>query len=588
MKMNKMNRINPMQRSGNRSTAINGLLWTMLCLVPVILAMVATTNGAAAYNETVNNRIPTYVSHPMQMALNSEAQSASDLAAYYGYDLTAAQIMDQLPRSDDPTLGFVGDPSGKPSLPPSSYGVYPGPLANTLYLSGVPARAIQNWTLDELRMTVGEGHPVIVWVVGHTARGKSAIYTSKKGNEVIVAEQMNTVTIDGFNEGGFSVWDNGKNYYRTYVDFDASWKILGRMALIIEATPPVRTGNASQPMVLAPYEPAMLSPFEEAGTTVVQTFPAADTVLTALQPSATASQASADDWWNQDLDQYWQSSKDALAAKNETSDNVFRWDDDDIALFGQLPEVIPDYNVSGNGFGVTDADPWQWTQEYGASSGPTNFGESIWQGPYDKTAHFGTYVYAGLDGPTPASAMIDGFVGYPQSFNLDCETRSAVDLAAYFGVPIDAMTFLTSLPKSDDPNEGFVGNYWDERGGLPPRGYGVYEAPVANLLSAFGLPSIGVTNFSWDGIKAQVAAGKPVMTWVIGNTTSGVPQSYTPSNGRTTTVAKWQHTVVVVGYDETAGTVTLQDGGMRYTRSIQTFLDSWAILGNRAIIRSDA
>jgi len=72
------------------------------------------------------------------------------------------------------------------------------------------------------------------------------------------------------------------------------------------------------------------------------------------------------------------------------------------------------------------------------------------------------------------------------------------------------------------------------------------------------------------------------MVWVAGNTEVATPQYYTPSNGNSTKVVPYQHTVVVIGYD--SQNVTIQDGAMRYTRSINTFLTSWAVLDNRGII----
>ena len=62
----------------------------------------------------------------------------------------------------------------------------------------------------------------------------------------------------------------------------------------------------------------------------------------------------------------------------------------------------------------------------------------------------------------------------------------------------------------------------------------------------------------------------------------GYSVPYTPaSTGRTTLVVPFQHTVVVIGYD--ANSVTIQDGGMKYTRDWNTFLVSWGALGNRAV-----
>ena len=185
-------------------------------------------------------------------------------------------------------------------------------------------------------------------------------------------------------------------------------------------------------------------------------------------------------------------------------------------------------------------------------------------------------------GNIPESAYVSGFVGYAQSYTLDCEARSAVDLAAYFGVNIAHSDFLSRLPKSDDPNEGFVGNYYDPRGKIPPASYGVYEKPIAQLLQQYGLNAVGVYGFSENGLKSQIAAGRPVMVWVVGNTEMGYPVSYTASStGHTTAVVPYQHTVVVIGYDSNG--VSIQDGGLKYTRDWSTFMVSWGVLGNRAV-----
>ena len=182
----------------------------------------------------------------------------------------------------------------------------------------------------------------------------------------------------------------------------------------------------------------------------------------------------------------------------------------------------------------------------------------------------------------PESAYVSGFSGYEQTYNLDCEARSAVDFAAWFGVNIDHGEFLYNLPKSDDPNVGFVGSWTDARGHIPPASYGVYQRPVAALLRNYGLSAYGAYAYTQDALKAQIAAGKPVMVWVVGNVELGYSVPYTPaSTGQTTHVVPYQHTVVVVGYDGTG--VTVQDGAMRYSRDWTTFLLSWGALGNRAI-----
>ena len=55
-----------------------------------------------------------------------------------------------------------------------------------------------------------------------------------------------------------------------------------------------------------------------------------------------------------------------------------------------------------------------------------------------------------------------------------------------------------------------------------------------------------------------------------------------PSSGNATTVAPFEHTVIVTGYG--AETVTVLDGAATYTRSLAQFLRSWGVLGNMAIV----
>ncbi|MGW8250240.1 MAG: C39 family peptidase [Anaerolineales bacterium] len=149
----------------------------------------------------------------------------------------------------------------------------------------------------------------------------------------------------------------------------------------------------------------------------------------------------------------------------------------------------------------------------------------------------------------PERAAVSGLVGYPQRFTLSCESRSAVDWAGYWGVNIREKKFLNSLPRTDNPDTGFVGNPNGEWGSLPPNSYGVHAEPVAALLRAYGLQAEAISGLSWDELRAEIAAGHPVIVWVIGQMWRGSPQRYTPSDGQTTTVARYEHTMILVGYD---------------------------------------
>jgi len=182
----------------------------------------------------------------------------------------------------------------------------------------------------------------------------------------------------------------------------------------------------------------------------------------------------------------------------------------------------------------------------------------------------------------PESAQISNIIGYPQSYTLDCESRSAVDWAAYFGVSIGELDFLDALPHSDDPNLGFVGDPNGVGGFIPPNSYGVHAAPVARLLRAYGLPAQEDYGFNSNELKNEVASGKPVIAWVIIGTGLGYSLEYTTEAGEVIDVAPYEHTVIVIGYDPYG--VTILDGGMLYWRDWTTFEASFGVLNNMAIV----
>lgn len=181
----------------------------------------------------------------------------------------------------------------------------------------------------------------------------------------------------------------------------------------------------------------------------------------------------------------------------------------------------------------------------------------------------------------PADYRIQGFVGHRMRYSLDCEARAAVDLAGFFGISINEDEFLSRLPKSDNPEKGFVGS-WKGVPSTPPYSYGVHPPPVAALLRQYGLNAHAVRDMSWDMLRAEIAANRPVIVWVVSSVRPGYPISYTASDGQTTTVAYLEHTVIVIGY--TASGVIIQDGANVYYRSKKTFLNSWSVLGYRAVV----
>ncbi|HZY41963.1 MAG TPA: LysM peptidoglycan-binding domain-containing protein [Anaerolineae bacterium] len=137
-----------------------------------------------------------------------------------------------------------------------------------------------------------------------------------------------------------------------------------------------------------------------------------------------------------------------------------------------------------------------------------------------------------------ATAQGAAISGRMQAMPLDCETRSAVDWAGFFGVAIDELTFLSQLPLSDNPETGFVGNVYGVWGQIPPNDYGVHAEPIAAVLRAYHLPAAAHRGTNWDTVRAEIAANRPVIVWVTGHAENyGAGQLYTASDGTTTLVA---------------------------------------------------
>jgi uncharacterized protein YvpB len=190
-----------------------------------------------------------------------------------------------------------------------------------------------------------------------------------------------------------------------------------------------------------------------------------------------------------------------------------------------------------------------------------------------------------LDLNLPAEAEISEITGKRQSLPLSCESRSAVDWASYFGIRIDEIEFFDGIPSSDNPDLGFVGDVNGSWGQIPPDPYGVHAEPVAQRLREYRLKAKAVRGMTLEEIQAEIVSGQPVITWVIGHVGFGDPEEYTSSSGAKTVVAKFEHTVVVIGY--TDNKITVLDGSRIYSIYKKTFTRSWDVLGNQAVIWID-
>lgn len=185
----------------------------------------------------------------------------------------------------------------------------------------------------------------------------------------------------------------------------------------------------------------------------------------------------------------------------------------------------------------------------------------------------------------PDEHYIRNISGHSQYFSLSCEAAAATDWAAYFGVTISEYNFQFELPRSDNPEKGFMGNVNAPWGQVPPYGYGVHAQPVADLLNRYGLPARAVKGWSVEDMKAELAEDQPVIAWVIGNVEGGVPYEYTDKEGNTVIVAAYEHVILVTGYSKTH--LRYISNGAFYDVPIEVFENSWKVLGNMAIYYED-
>jgi uncharacterized protein YvpB len=187
------------------------------------------------------------------------------------------------------------------------------------------------------------------------------------------------------------------------------------------------------------------------------------------------------------------------------------------------------------------------------------------------------------DPDVPPQAFIPGVVGYRQIRPLSCEARSAVDLAAYWGVSVEEEEFFAALPVSDNPHEGFVGSVDDRPGTLPPGGYGVYAPAVANTLRRYGLDAHADRWYGMERLRVELAAGRPVIVWATyGMLRPGI-SSWTSADGSVSVIVQWEHTFIAVGYDpEGVHLIDAYDGEAHYY-PIDQFVPAWMQLNEMAV-----
>lgn len=183
----------------------------------------------------------------------------------------------------------------------------------------------------------------------------------------------------------------------------------------------------------------------------------------------------------------------------------------------------------------------------------------------------------------PPSVMVEGVVAYPQERNLSCESRSATDMAAFWGATFSEGDFFHRLPRSDNPHRGFLGDVDMPAGSMPPVGYGVYARPLAATLRSLGFDAQAHHAWRLDVLKAELASGRPVVIWATYGMQLPGRETWVSSDGETSVIVRWQHTFIAAGYDE--GGIYLIDAYDAETKyfTYDAFMPAWDQLGRMAV-----
>jgi uncharacterized protein YvpB len=163
-------------------------------------------------------------------SLSCESSAASMAAQYHGVPLSEADVLAELPRNDNPHLGFRGNVDG-PTGGTKDYGVYAGPIQDILNSKGLQARPIAGG-LDGIKAAIARGNPVIAWVT-YDCQPRTPVTELISGQEVTLVPYQHVVVVTGYNNEGVRANDplDGQEDFYRIADFERALDYFGDMAI---------------------------------------------------------------------------------------------------------------------------------------------------------------------------------------------------------------------------------------------------------------------------------------------------------------------------------------------------------------------
>ena len=165
-----------------------------------------------------------FISQLPDMPTGCEATSVAMLLQFAGVEISKEQVAAEMPYSDDPNLGFQGDPydySGGIIYPPALLDLVRSHVGTAEDLSGID--------LDTLKATIDAGKPVIVWFLPTAADSHTVVVTGYTDTDILINDPAEGLT-DPFGYIPDSPGD-GKNLALPIDAFLQYWGGSGNLAL---------------------------------------------------------------------------------------------------------------------------------------------------------------------------------------------------------------------------------------------------------------------------------------------------------------------------------------------------------------------
>jgi uncharacterized protein YvpB len=209
-------------------TEIENLASEIESLKSARLEEISSVESRAGSSTEVKLDVPRY---KQAHSLTCEASAASMVANFYRIPLSEEEIIEALPRDENPNLGFRGRLDGVPGGL-TDYGVYAEPIREVLAANGLEATYVGEG-LEGIKRALDRSHPVIAWVTYQLRVQEPVEIALSTGQKVKMVNYEHTVVVTGYNQGGFWVNDpfDGREYFYKSTDFARAFGYLDNMAL---------------------------------------------------------------------------------------------------------------------------------------------------------------------------------------------------------------------------------------------------------------------------------------------------------------------------------------------------------------------